>query len=155
MDNERTSIDDTIINLPYLQITGATYLMETLTRTARNLALDQELTAEQKRNLKNDAGFTSKAVLYLGRAKEGYNMMMKSLDVVEQELNKRVKPKYFDLGLVNMLDLLKMELIYLTLAAEKDGNSEKIQNYLKKYSWPEDLQQCIRHLDNMIGRIKK
>ena len=138
------TIDQTLVDLAYLEIKEATYIFDVLSDTAKNLALDQEYTPEVKKKLKKDLNFTSKAVQYLTRAQEGYKTMMKSLEQVEAELDKRVKStEYYELGIANMLQKLAYDVIIMTLIYENDDNDRKITNYLKKYSWPDDLVKCV------------
>lgn len=139
---ERTKIDDTIINLAYLYIKGATYLMDVMTRAVKSLALDKEITPEAKRALKDDLNFTSRAVQMLGQAQESYKRMMHCLEAVENELDKHVAPETYDYGMANMLDLLSADLVYLSLCHGEPEKEKKIHDYLKKFKWPEDLKSC-------------
>lgn len=136
------NIDDTVINLSYLYVMGASYLMGVLTSAVKNLKLDEDFTKEQKRCLRTDGHFTWKAVQYLSRAQDDFKALMRDLDIVESELNKRVKPELYNYGVANMLDLLSVDLTYLTLCCDNNVNSKKVHTYLQKFSWPDDLRSA-------------
>lgn len=153
------TIDQTLIDLAYLEIKEATYIFDVLSDTAKNLALDEEYTPEVKKKLKNDLNFTSKAVQYLTRAQEGYKTMMKSLEQVEAELDKRVKSaEYYEMGIANMLQKLQYDVVIMTLLDDNEENDRKITNYLQKFKWPEDLKRCVetirRNRNRFISKTK-
>lgn len=153
------TIDQALIDLAYLEIKEATYIFDVLSDTAKNLALDEEYTPEVKKKLKNDLNFTSKAVQYLTRAQEGYKTMMKSLEQVEAELDKRVKSaEYYEMGIANMLQKLQYDVVIMTLLDDNEENDRKITNYLQKFKWPEDLKRCVetirRNRNRFISKTK-
>lgn len=149
------SVDDTIINLSYLYVMGAAYMLQVLTESVKTLKLNENFTKEQKRTLRRDGDFTWKAVQYLCKAQDDYKALMRDLDIVESELNKRVKPELYNYGVANMLDLLSADLVYMTLCCENDVNNRKVHNYLQKYSWPDDLRKAYDMLQRRAKGILK
>ena len=149
------SVDDTIINLSYLYVMGAAYMLQVLTLSVKTLKLNENFTKEQKRTLRRDGDFTWRAVQYLCKAQDDYKALMRDLDIVESELNKRVKPELYNYGVANMLDLLSADLVYMTLCCENDVNNRKVHNYLQKYSWPDDLRKAYDMLQRRAKGILK
>lgn len=147
------SVDDTIINLSYLYVMGAAYMLQVLTESVKTLKLNEDFTKEQKRALRRDGDFTWRAVQYLCKAQDDYKALMRDLDIVESELNKRVKPELYNYGVANMLDLLSADLVYMTLCCENDVNNRKVHNYLQKYSWPDDLRKAYDMLQRRAKGI--
>lgn len=136
------TVDDTVINLSYLYVMGASYLMQVMTDSVQSLKLNENFTKEQKRTLRTDGHFTWKATQYLCKAQDDFKALMRDLDIVESELNKRIKPELYNYGVANMLDLMSADMVYMTLCCENDVNNKKVHQYLQKFSWPDDLKRA-------------
>lgn len=139
------TVDDTIINMAYAYITGAEYLMEVMTKSVKQYCLEQTISKEQKQALKEDLGFTSQSVHYLIEAGKSFKLMMHYLDKVEAGMNTHLtNPNLYDWGLANMMDLVSVNLVYMTLTNGSAERETKIHNYLKKFTWTEELKEAYK-----------
>ena len=151
----RNKLDDTICDLTYFYIKNALYLIEVMNRAVKRLGLDLDITPEAKKNLKKDFGFTSNAIYQLGQAKRSYEALIRSLGLVEQELDNRIRVENFDLGQADAYDLLSVDLIYLLVTNGNMGNAKKVHTYLKKFKWDEDFTDAYTRLQTQYANLIK
>lgn len=139
--NNRMNIDDHIVTYTYYLVHNAQRCMEVMSKVIKKLNLDgPDYTPEQKRSLKRDLGFTSDAVYNLGQAQEAFRKFVRSVGVVEQELDNRAVVVEYDRAQSVCLDLMAIDLVYLSLTQHMGDskNREKIHRYLKKFNWNTD-----------------
>lgn len=151
----RNRLDDTICDLTYFYIKNALYLIEVMNKTVKRLHLDSEISASAKKSLKKDFGFTSNAIYQLGQARRAYEALIRSLNVVEQELDGRIRVENFDLGQADAYDLLSVDLVYLFISNGNMANAKKFHNYLKKYKWDEDFTTAYNNLQTHYASLMR
>lgn len=156
MAQERTSVDDAIVNGTYFFISAATYLMETMHKATKKFCLDEEFTPEMKKGFKRDLGFTSDSILRLRNAQNSYRTMMGNLERIEEQFNDHVAKGGWDMGMASMLDILSVVMVYMILT-DGDLNTEKrIHNYLiRQFKWPDDLKATYQTIRNNMAIFRR
>lgn len=140
MEQQNISIDNVIMNLAYYYLENAIYLSEVMNRTAKILLLDEDLTPEQKRALKEEAGFTSKMIQNLSQAKRLWRQFCSVCDILLTNYGAKLDVKLYDKGQATAAAMLAMDLVYFTLGSQSIETAQKIHDYLKTFQWPEELK---------------
>lgn len=153
MIEQRDTIDDAIVDLAYYYLDNAVYLASTMDRTVSRLMLDEDLTKEQKRALKEDARFNSRVIMLLGQARDAYRRMHTLTDELEMEWNGRIGEHLYDKGQAIGADLMSVDLVYLMLYIIDEASREKIHDFLKTLEWPEDLKTTYAAIQRRRARM--
>lgn len=146
MTQQGTSIDNVNMNLTYYYLENAIYLSEVMNKTAKILLLDEDLTKEQKRAFKEDAGFTSKMIQNLTRARDLWRQFCSVCDVLLVDFGAKIDVKLYDQGQATAAAMLAMDMVYFTLGEQNRETAQKIHEYLKTFQWPEELKEEYERL---------
>lgn len=156
MAQERTSVDDAIVNGTYFFISAATYLMETMHKATKNFCLDEEFTPEMKAGFKKDLRFTSDSILRLRNAQTAYRNMMGNLERIEEQFNDHVAKGGWDMGMASTLDIISVVLVYMIITDGDMAAEQRIHNYLiKQFRWPDDLKKTYQTLRNNMAIYRR
>lgn len=156
MAQERTSVDDAIVNGSYFFVSAATYLMQTMHKATKNFCLDKDYTPEMKASFKRDLHFTSDSIKRLTNAQKDYKLMMGNLDIVESQFNNHVEKGGWDMGMASMLDILSVVLVYMILTDGDLATEQRIHNYLiKNFKWPDDLKSVYNTIRNNMAIYRR
>lgn len=155
----RTSIDDSITILTYYFIAGASFLMDTMHKSAKKMYLDKDITPEAKKALKQDLNFSSQMIAALGEAQRSYKQLMRSLDIVEAGMNtKLIDNSSYDYIMGDVMQLTSFSLIWQQIANGEPENEKKIFDFMKTFPWSPELTRVVTTLRNnsaMYRHLKK
>ena len=140
MPQQNRSIDNVFMNLAYYYLENAIYLSEVMNRASKILLLDEDLTPDQKRALKEEAGFTSKMIQNLSQARRLWRQFCSVCDILLTNYGAKLDVKVYDKGQATAAAMLAMDLVYFTLGSQSIETAQKIHDYLKTFQWPEELK---------------
>lgn len=151
-----TELDKAIISSTYYCISNALTQMQTMTRAFKSLRLDTEFTSEEKKKIKHDLEFTSRAIQYLGRAQRAYQECIKALDLINAEFDERVNPESYDLHLATANEILAITYLYMHKADNDPQTEAQIHKFLLDVGKPtgEEFQQIYTALMNKARRME-
>lgn len=155
MPQQNRSIDNVFMNLAYYCLENAIYLSEVMNRTSKILLLDEDLTPEQKRALKEEAGFTSKMIQNLSQAKNLWRQFCSVCDVLLTNYGSKLDVKIYDEGQATAAAMLAMDLVYFTLGAQNEKTAQMIHDYLKTFQWSDELKAEYEMLMKRSMRLRK
>lgn len=148
-------MDKVVISLAYHEVNNAIYIMETLYKSARAYMLEDELTREQKKALKEDLGFTQTAVMALSQAKQAYQKLTKSLAVVGNELDGRLHTADYDYAQGDSRELLALDIAYINITNGKPEVEKKIQDFIRTFEMDDGVREVFETQLRHASYLKK
>lgn len=155
MPQQNRSIDNVFMNLAYYYLENAIYLSEVMNRASKILLLDEDLTPEQKRVIKEEAGFTSKMIQNLSQARHLWRQFCSVCDVLLTNYGSKLDVKVYDEGQATAAAMLAMDLVYFTLGAQNEESAQMIHDYLKTFQWSDELKTEYEMLMKRSMRLRK
>lgn len=133
MNKERPSLDSELIDMLAYFISGSIALANFVNVWGKTLALDQELTKEQKLAIKKDMKWTSESLKFLTEAGRSYRSLQKNLEFLGATLDKKIPVSDYDDLIKGTNEIVSLVLIYCDKVWQNPQAVKDIREFLLAY----------------------
>ena len=154
MREEGREVDDIMCNMVAYCISGADIAINVLYQSVRSL-LDQDLTKEQKKALKNTLNWEQDVMKFLGQVKKNWDGLNKAMEQLNLKLGERLVASTYDDMMADTNEVLAVMILYMEKAVKNPQAVKDIHEYLINYGGgtAPDVKKAYRYFQKKSKKI--